>query len=175
MYRSIQIMKYRIILLFLVVALAGCKSFDKRAIERGYIKPDSSNNSTTTTIVDSTFNYTYVIEGDSIMEAMRIECDSLGQAYIAEIAQYKGDVFELQQSLKNNILNVKVVYKDREVKVPWRIRSVKQKEQGVKYVTVYKTPKFWKFMGWVGIISIVLLVLYLVLRNYMKIIKKAIL
>jgi hypothetical protein len=45
----------------------------------------------------------------------------------------------------------------------------------VKYVTVYKTPKFWKFTGWVGIISIILLILYILLRNWLKVIKEAIL
>ena len=168
-------MKYTTLFILVLFSLASCKSFDKRAVERGYVKVDSSQNQSTTTIIDSTFNYTYVVEGDSIIQMLQLQCDSNNNVQIAQLAQKDGRILELEQTLKNNVLSTKVVYRDREVVVPWRIRSVSQKETGVKYATVYKTPKFWKFMGYVGIISIVLLILYILLRNWVKVIKEAIL
>lgn len=168
-------MKYTALFILVLFSLASCKSFDKRAVERGYVKVDSSQNQSTTVIVDSTFNYTYVVEGDSIIQILQLQCDSIGNVHIAQLAQKDGRILELKQLLKNNVLSTKVVYRDRKVVVPWRIRSVKQKETAVKYVTVYKTPKFWKFMGWVGIISIILLILYILLRNWFKVIKEVIL
>jgi hypothetical protein len=168
-------MKYTVLFILVLFSLAACKSFDKRAVERGYVKVDSTQSQSTTTIIDSTFNYTYVLEGDSIIQMLQLQCDSNNNVQIAQLAQKDGRILELEQTLRNNVLSTKVVYRERKIVVPWRIRSVKQKETGVKYVTVYKTPKFWKFTGWVGIISIILLILYILLRNWLKVIKEAIL
>jgi hypothetical protein len=168
-------MKYTVLFILVLFSLVSCKSFEKRAVKRGYVKVDSTHSQSTTTIIDSTFNYTYVLEGDSIIQMLQLQCDSNNNVQIAQLAQKDGRILELEQALRNNVLSTKVVYRERKIVVPCRIRSVKQKETDVKYVTVYKTPKFWKFTGWVGIISIILLILYILLRNWLKVIKEAIL
>lgn len=157
-----------VIALLLAAVLPSC-SFERRALRKGYIKKDSATIVTNTTLIDTTITYNYTISGDSIIQIMRLECDSMGNVYIAEINQQKGEIFDLTQKLDSNMLFTKVIYRDRNIPVQGRDRTfIKYKDKNV-YVTEYKTPKFWKVMGWIGIVTciafLVLLVRFLLKRR----------
>lgn len=165
-------MKRILLLIFVLVTITSCRTFDKRATMRGYVKRDSLKNTSQTIVIDSIFNVTKVIEGDSLIQALKLACDSAGNVYIAALQQKDGKILELEQELENNILNTKVIYRDRKVEVPGKIRYVTNIKTKTKYVTTNKVPKFWKIVGWIGIITIILIVLYIVYRIILKRIRR---
>lgn len=155
--------KILVIALLLATVLSSC-SFERRALRKGYVKKDSAYTVTHTTILDTTVTYNYTISGDSIIQMMRLDCDSMGNVYIAKINQQKGEIFELSQKLDSNTLFTRVIYRDRNIPVQGRNKTIVQYKDKKVYVTEYKTPKFWKITGWIGIIASFIAFLYIAIR-----------
>lgn len=164
-------MKNLLIIFVLIASILSSCSFERRALRKGYVKKDSATTVINTTLIDTTITYNYTISGDSIIQIMRLECDSMGNVYIAKINQQKGEIFDLTQKLDSNTLFTKVIYRDRNIPVQGRDRTfIKYKDKNV-YVTEYKTPKFWKIMGYIGILTCIVF-LILVVRRIIKTFKR---
>lgn len=174
---------------FLIVALlvatlfsTSCISFEKKAQKKGYCKCADTvkiivHDTTEKIVIDSTSLDTIILNGDTMLYELYLECDSSNQVVIKENSILKGENLELYQKYKNGHLEIQVVYKDRMVFVPRHFRSESKehtadaKETIVQDKTKYKSvfwTKIWKFFGWSGIVAWLFLILYIVYRIYIR-------
>jgi hypothetical protein len=180
-------MKKTQLLIFALIATISllsmsCVSFEKKAQKKGYCKCADTvkiivHDTTEKVVLDSTSLDTIILNGDSMLYEVYLECDSNKNVIIKENSILKGENLELYQKFKNGHLEIKVIYKDRMVFVPRHFRSESKehtadaKETIVQDKTKYKSvfwTKVWKFFGWSGIIAWLLIILYIVYRIYIR-------
>ena len=104
------------------------------------------------------------IPGDSIIVEVPIDCPDQNIS-IVETAKLKQTI-----SILNKKLSSKVTIKPDTVKI--YVPEIRESIREVKVPQVIKeTPKFWKFVGWVGIGSILALIAFIALKfgKYLKI------
>lgn len=180
-------MKKTKLLIFALIATISllsmsCVSFEKKAQKKGYCKCADTvkiivHDTTERIVIDSTSLDTIILNGDTMLYELYLECDSSNQVVIKENSILKGENLELYQKYKNGHLEIQVVYKDRMVFVPRHFRSESKehtadaKETIVQDKTKYKSvfwTKVWKFFGWSGIVAWLLIILYIAYRIYIR-------
>lgn len=104
------------------------------------VKSDSTATTNTETKVTETTKESdkaYTIDADSAYAALSIYCDSLGNAYIADIEQLQGKRTDLELQLKNNKLQIKAIQEEYDIIVHGLYKEIERLEVEKQQLSTY--------------------------------------
>lgn len=188
----IQTIVAAVLVAMLVWMLQGCKT-PKPVVQstNTEVKTDSTSHTTTEVTTTETIKESekgHTIEADSALAALRIHCDSLGNAYIADLEQEQGKRTNLEVELKNNKLQIKAIQEQYEVIVKGLHKEIERlekentqlKESKItehtdskqEVIEVKYIPEIVKWFAWVGAAFVVFYLVKIALWVYRKFVLK---
>lgn len=176
-----------IILAWLITA---CKT--PQTIVQTEVKHDSTTHTTTETTTTETIKESDVaqsVDADSAYAALQFECDSLGNVLLKSLEQEQGKRTNLELQLKDNILKIQAIQeqfevivkglkRDKEVlikentELKEKLSSTQSQEKQEPVIVEKPIPAIVCWLAWIGAASILLAVLWVVLKVYRRFILK---
>ena len=156
------------------------------------VNRDSTTNTTIETEVKETIKESDVaqsVDADSAYAALQFECDSLGNVLIKSLEQEQGKRTNLELQLKDNILKIQAIQEEFEVIVKGlkrdkevlikentelkeKLSSVQSQEKQEPVIVEKPIPAIVCWLAWIGAASILLVVLWVVLKVYRRFVLK---
>lgn len=155
------------------------------------VKTDTTSTAHTETTIKETTKESekgYTVEADSAYSALLFKCDSLGNVYLADIAQLQGKRTDLELQLKRTkegaLLEIKAIQEEYDIIIKGLHKEIERLETEKQQLSSYiasesnkekqepiitnEIPDFVKWLAWIGAAA----VLYVLLRVALWVYKK---
>ena len=172
--------------------LPACKTLPPAVeVNNSEVKIDSTSSTHTETTIKETTKESekgYTVEADSAYSALLFKCDSLGNVYLADIAQLQGKRTDLELQLKRTkegaLLEIKAIQEEYDIIIKGLHKEIERLETEKQQLSSYiasesskekqepiitnEIPDFVKWLAWIGAAA----VLYVLLRVALWVYKK---
>ena len=172
--------------------LPACKTLPPAVeVNNSEVKIDSTSSTHTETTIKETTKESekgYTVEADSAYSALLFKCDSLGNVYLADIAQLQGKRTDLELQLKRTkegaLLEIKAIQEEYDIIIKGLHKEIERLETEKQQLSSYiasesnkekqepiitnEIPDFVKWLAWIGAAA----VLYVLLRVALLVYKK---
>lgn len=172
--------------------LPACKTLPPAVeVNNSEVKIDSTSSTHTETTIKETTKESekgYTVEADSAYSALLFKCDSLGNVYLADIAQLQGKRTDLELQLKRTkegaLLEIKAIQEEYDIIIKGLHKEIERLETEKQQLSSYiasesnkekqepiitnEIPDIVKWLAWIGAAA----VLYVLLRVALWVYKK---